>query len=218
MEQQGTLAALLAAPSVESWLFYILGTLSICLAIGVIADRVIIRCGFLLIGVFGTISGIFLLLQAQFLALAQVMIYAVGITLVVVIALMLTNPRLEAEAPAAAIDEKASPLVKLFNSVKRNIVLWVSVLSFVTIYAALTGETHWPLSTEMMPADCVKTLGEALTTTYAIPFEFASVLLLAALMGAIMLAKNDAKDDDDSSIMTIAEEAQKAETNLALQR
>jgi NADH:ubiquinone oxidoreductase subunit 6 (subunit J) len=218
MEQQDTLAALLAMPSVESWLFYILGTLSICLAIGVIADRVIIRCGFLLIGVFGTISGIFLLLQAQFLALAQVMIYAVGITLVVVIALMLTNPRLEAEAPAPPVDDRAAPLVKLFNSIKRNIVLWVSVFSFVTIYAALTGETHWPLSNEMMPADCVKTLGEALTTTYAIPFEFASVLLLAALMGAIMLAKNDSKDDDDSSNLTIAEEAKKAETNLALQR
>jgi NADH:ubiquinone oxidoreductase subunit 6 (subunit J) len=217
MDQQGTLAALLGAPSVESWLFYILGTLSICLAIGVIADRVIIRSGFLLIGVFGTISAIFLLLQAQFLALAQVMIYAVGITLVVVIALMLTNPRLAAEAPAAAIDDKASPMVRLFNSIKRNVVLWVSVFSFVTIYAALTGETHWPLSNEAMPVDCVKTLGEALTTTYAIPFEFASVLLLAALMGAIMLAKNDAKDDDNNNL-TIAEEAKKAETNLALQR
>src|ERR1700679_813426 len=109
MEQQDTLAALLAAPSVESWLFYVLSTLAICLAIGVIADRVIIRSGFLLIGVFGTISGIFLLLQAQFLALAQVMIYAVGITLVVVIALMLTNPRLAAEAPSLLVDDKAPP-------------------------------------------------------------------------------------------------------------
>jgi NADH:ubiquinone oxidoreductase subunit 6 (subunit J) len=217
MEQQDSLAALLAAPSVESWLFYILGTLAICLAIGVIADRVIIRSGFLLIGVFGTISGIFLLLQAQFLALAQVMIYAVGITLVVVIALMLTNPRLESEPPASAIDDKSPPLVKLVNSIKRNIVLWVSVLSFVTIYAALTGETHWPISSEAMTPDCVKTLGELLTTTYAIPFEFASVLLLAALMGAIMLAKNDAKDEESNNL-TIAEEAKKAETNLALQR
>ena len=214
MEQQDTIAALLAAPSVESWLFYILATLSICLAIGVIADRVIIRAGFLLIGVFGTISGIFLLLQAQFLVLAQVMIYAVGITLVVVIALMLTNPRLEAEAPASAADDNAAPLVKFFNSIKRNIVLWVSVFSFVTIYAALTGETHWPLSNQPMPVDCVKTLGEALTTTYSIPFEFASVLLLAALMGAIMLAKNDSSNGNFS----IVDEAREADINLALQR
>jgi NADH:ubiquinone oxidoreductase subunit 6 (subunit J) len=217
MDQQSTIAALLAAPAVESWVFYILSTLAICLAVGVIADRVIIRCGFLLIGVFGTISGIFLLLHAQFLALAQVMIYAVGITLVVVVALMLTNPRLEAEAPVVVVDDKSSPLIKFFNSIKRNIVLWVAVFSFITIYAALTGETHWPMSSDPMPADSVKALGIALTTTYAIPFEFASVLLLAALMGAIMLAKNDAKEEAEGNL-TIAEEAKKAENNLALQR
>jgi len=217
MDQQTTISQLLAAPAVESWLFYILSTLAICLAVGVIADRKIIRSGFLLIGVFGTISGIFLLLHAQFLALAQVMIYAVGITLVVVIALMLTNPRLESEAPVVIVDDKSGPLVKLFNSIKRNLVLWVSVFSFITIYAALTGETHWPLSTDPMPSDVVRTLGAELTTTYAIPFEFASVLLLAALMGAIMLAKNEGKGDDESNL-TIAEEAKKAENNLALQR
>jgi len=217
MDQQSTIAQLLAAPAVESWLFYILSTLAICLAVGVIADRKIIRCGFLLIGVFGTISGIFLLLHAQFLALAQVMIYAVGITLVVVIALMLTNPRLEAERAEVIVDDKSAPLVKLFNSIKRNLVLWVSVFSFITIYAALTGETHWPISTDPMPTDVVRTLGAGLTTTYAIPFEFASVLLLAALMGAIMLAKNEGKDEEESNL-TIAEEAKKAENNLALQR
>src|SRR5262250_8779 len=85
-----------AETHVETWVFYMLGILAIPLAYGVVFDRVIIRSGFLLIGVFGIISGLFLLLQAQFLALAQLMIYAVGITLVVVIALMLTNPRLEA--------------------------------------------------------------------------------------------------------------------------
>jgi len=217
MEQQDTLAGLLALPCVESWLFYILSTLAICLAIGVIADRAIIRAGFLLIGVFGSISAIFLLLQAQFLALAQVMIYAVGITLVVVIALMLTNPRLEVEAPSIPYDDKAPPLMKFVNSIRRNIVLWVSVFSFVTIYAALSGETHWPLSSEPMPTDCVKTLGEALTTTYSIPFEFASVLLLAALMGAIMLAKNERKGEGADNL-TIAEEAKNADSNLALQR
>ncbi len=217
MEQQDTLAGLLSLPCVESWLFYILSTLAICLAIGVIADRAIIRAGFLLIGVFGSISAIFLLLQAQFLALAQVMIYAVGITLVVVIALMLTNPRLEVEVPAIPFDDKAPPLMKFVNSIRRNIVLWVSVFSFITIYSALSGETHWPLSTEPMPSDCVKTLGEALTTTYSIPFEFASVLLLAALMGAIMLAKNERKGDDSDNL-TIAEEAKNADSNLALQR
>src|SRR3990167_3562619 len=84
-----------AQQNVEGPLFYLLAFIAIPLAYGVLFDPRIIRCGFLLIGVFGAVSGLFFLLQAQFLALAQIMIYAVGITLVVVIALMLTNPKLE---------------------------------------------------------------------------------------------------------------------------
>src|ERR1700735_1989334 len=86
------------AQPVETGLFYVLAILAIPFAYGVVFDRAIIRSGFLLIGVFGAVSALFLLLQAQFLAMAQIMIYAVGITLVVVIALMLTNPRMDQES------------------------------------------------------------------------------------------------------------------------
>lgn len=214
---QDLLSPLLATPNVEIWAFYVLTTLSICLAIGVLADRVVIRSGFILIGVFGTISGIFLLLSAQFLALAQIMIYAVGITLMVVIALMLTNPRLEREQAVVYYDESLPPLAKIFASCKRNLSLWTAVFSFVTLYAALIGENHWPISDQSVSPDAVKVLGEALVTNYSIPFEFASVLLLAALMGAIMLAKGEPKNTDDDNL-TVVDEAKKQENNLALQR
>jgi len=214
---QDLLPPLLNAPGVEAWAFYILTTLSICLAIAVLTDRVVIRSGFILIGVFGTISGIFLLLSAQFLALAQIMIYAVGITLMVVIALMLTNPRLEREQAVGYYDESLPPLAKIFASCKRNLSLWVSVLSFVTLYSALIGENHWPLSDQAVSPDAVKVLGEALVTNYSIPFEFSSVLLLAALMGAVMLAKGESKNRDDDNV-AIVDEAKKQENNLALQR
>ncbi len=214
---QDLLPPLLSAPVVETWAFYILTTLSICLAIAVLVDRVVIRSGFILIGVFGTISGIFLLLSAQFLALAQIMIYAVGITLMVVIALMLTNPRLEREQAVVYYDESLPPLAKIFASCKRNLSLWVSVLSFVTLYSALIGENHWPLSDQAVSPDAVKVLGEALVTNYSIPFEFSSVLLLAALMGAVMLAKGESKHRDDDNV-AIVDEAKKQENNLALQR
>src|SRR5580700_7091653 len=83
--------------SFDTVVFYILATLAIPFAYGVLFDRNTIRAGFLLIGFFGAVSALFLVLQAQFLAMAQIMIYAVGITLVVVIALMLTNPRMDKE-------------------------------------------------------------------------------------------------------------------------
>lgn len=206
------LGSLLAAPIVETWLFYLFATMAVVLAVGVLVDRVVIRSGFILIGVFGSIAALFLLLSAQFLALAQVMIYAVAITLVIVIALMLTNPRMEDDTIVEKAERMAGP-AQFFLSVKQGFPLWVSVIIFSTIYVALTGEKRWPVSTELVAQDVVKVLGEQLTTTYAIPFEFASVLLLAALMGAIMLAKNEKKEVEPTS-----SEDQKAEENLALSR
>lgn len=163
---------------IDDFLFYVLAIMAIPFALGVLFDRAIIRSGFLLIGVFGAICGLFLVLQAQFLALAQLMIYAVGITLVVVIALMLTNPKLEKEAAPGMINQQPGGFL-------------VAGALFFTIYCALRSES-WPVSSEPMSPD-VQTIGMALTTTYALPFEFASVLLLAALVGAIMLAKAEPK-------------------------
>lgn len=222
MGQLSILGNLLSAPSVEAWLFYVLATLSVCLTVGVLTDKVVIRSGFTLIGTFGTISGIFLLLSAQFLALAQIMIYAVGITLMVVIALMLTNPRLESEryVEGSQRDKTLPPLASFMASCKRNLNLWVAIISFITIYSALLGEPHWPITDQAVTANTVQVLGEELVTNYSIPFEFASILLLAALMGAIMLAKGEprnSKQDDEGNI-ALVEEAKKQENNLALQR
>lgn len=165
----------------EGMVFYMLAIVAIPCALGVIFDRVIIRSGFFLIGVFGAISGLFLLLQAQFLALAQLMIYAVGITLVVVIALMLTNPRLQHD--------------KSLTISKQNLAgLAVAAVFFLLIYIALRSES-WPVSSLQMSADNVKLIGVSLMTTYILPFEFASLLLLAALMGAILIAKAEPKQD-----------------------
>ncbi|HEY9868708.1 MAG TPA: NADH-quinone oxidoreductase subunit J, partial [Candidatus Obscuribacterales bacterium] len=134
MEQFGNLTSW-AQANIEAPLFYLLAFLALPLAYGVVFDRVIIRSGFFLIGVFGTISGLFLLLQAQFLALAQILLYTVGITLVVVIALMLTNPRL---------DQESSPVI----AVHRTGGVLTAVFLFVTIYLAISSE-GWPVSAEM---------------------------------------------------------------------
>jgi NADH:ubiquinone oxidoreductase subunit 6 (subunit J) len=172
-----------AQANVETFMLYLLAAIAIPCAFSVLFDRAIIRSGFFLIGVFGAISGLFLILQAQFLALAQIMIYAVGITLVVVIALMLTNARLEKDFSSVEPTERVGGLL-------------VAALFFLTIYLALRSET-WPVSSLYMRAGNVQQIGIALLTNYALPFEFASVLLLAALMGAILLAKADPKETNN---------------------
>jgi len=175
------------ADSFEAACIYIIAAIALPFAYGVIFDTKIIRSGFLLIGVFGGISGLFLLLQAQFLAMAQIMIYAVGITLVVVIALMLTNPKSEHE------ETTAIPANRYLGFV-------VALFVFMTIYMSLFGES-FPITTEKAAAPNLVLIGTALCTTYALPFEFASILLLASVVGAIMLAKNEKKltpeEEDD---------------------
>lgn len=195
MEQFEMLKAL-AETNVESFMFYILATISILLAYGVILDRTIIRSGFILIGVFGSICGLFLLLQAQFLALAQLMIYAVGITLVIVIALMLTNPRMEKSQLSAS-----APANQLGA-------FMVAVGLFMTIYLSVRPE-NWTLSSEPLDMNNVQVLGRALTTDYSLPFEFASVLLLAALIGAVMLAKAEkpAKPGEEDFEYSVVEDS-----------
>ncbi|HEY9713194.1 MAG TPA: NADH-quinone oxidoreductase subunit J [Chroococcales cyanobacterium] len=181
------------AESVETLIFYAFALIAIPFAFGVIFDRAVIRSGFLLIGVFGAIAGLFLLLQAQFLGMAQLMIYAVGITLVVVIALMLTNPRSEVESPA----NKPSHTLLTFLT---------AFLLFITIYMSVRSE-WWPVKLEAVDIKNVEVLGRALTTTYSLPFEFSSVLLLAALMGAIMLAKAEKPGSEDFEYSELVDEA-----------
>jgi NAD(P)H-quinone oxidoreductase subunit 6 len=188
--------------NVEVALFYFLAAAAIPMALGVLLDRHIIRSGFMLIGVFGSICGLFLLMQAQFLAMAQLMIYAVGITLLVVIALMLTNPRLEKERSIALSQQQLTGFL-------------VAGILFLTIYLALRSES-WPVNTVEVPSfDNLQTIGLALTTAYSLPFEFSSVLLLAALMGAVLLAKQERRSSLRTTSGGTDEQAPKAPPPLA---
>jgi len=187
MDQLGTLQAWMSgnADSFEAACAYILAAIALPFAYGVIFDPKIIRSGFLLIGVFACMGGLFLLLQAQFLAMAQIMIYAVGITLVVVIALMLTNQKQEVEENTAIVANQYLGFV-------------VALFLFMTIYMSLFGE-QFPITVEKAVTPNLVLIGTALCTTYALPFEFSSILLLAAFWSDYV-AKNESKmapDEDD---------------------
>lgn len=195
-EHYFSLLAQWSTDNLGTLIFYLTAIVAIPLAYGVLFDAKIIRCGFLLIGVFGAISLLFMLLQAQFLALAQLMIYAVGISLVVVIALMLTNPRMESESSTSIPTHKWPSIV-------------VSILVFLTIYMGLRSEVwtpHAPTNAMWNPGDNVLKIGLHLVTYYSLPFEFASVLLLIALVGAIMLARAEETAQKETWLIPDAEE------------
>ena len=160
--------------------FYSISTIIILGALGVVLEKSIVRAGFSLVVCFGSVAGVYFLLQAPFVGASQVLIYAVGITLVVVFALMLTS--LKHEPPK----EKGKLLHSIFS-------VLVSIGIFATLSLVLTGN-KWIETTNI--ATCPKNtevIGLELLGPYVLPFELVSVLLLVALIGAVVIAKKDKK-------------------------
>ncbi|MBT2678635.1 NADH-quinone oxidoreductase subunit J [Mesobacillus sp. AQ2] len=132
-----------------------------------------------LVFTFVSIAGIYVLLSAEFLAVIQVMIYSGAITIMMLFGIMLTRHHGDEEEP------KGGRL--------RKLVLLLGVLGFgAAVYFGI-----YDLDFEALPntlhENNTEQIGVALYSHYIIPFELTSVILLAALVGAIVLAR---KDDD----------------------
>jgi NADH-quinone oxidoreductase subunit J len=120
-------------------------------------------------------AGIFIMLHAEFIAVAQVIIYAGAITVLVLFAVMLTQ-------------RSQSPESNPFNA-QHVIAAVVAVATFAALLPAVLRApgANIPGSN----ADLVPVLGELMLGQWILPFEIASVLLLAALIGAIVIAKEE---------------------------
>jgi NADH-quinone oxidoreductase subunit J len=122
------------------------------------------------------VAGFFLLLHAEFLAAVQVLIYVGAVAVLMIFAVMLTT-RLT-DARVRAHNEQVGPG------------LVVAFMLFVAITASLWSTT-WPLSKDLETLDTVRAIGRLLMTRYVLPFEIASLLLLAAMIGAIVIAAKE---------------------------
>jgi NADH:ubiquinone oxidoreductase subunit 6 (subunit J) len=121
-------------------------------------------------------AGVFLLLDAAFLFGAQLLLYAGGVVTLVVFAIMLTE-RLVGERITQTIRHPWSGAV--FAAA-----VFVGSLVFV-------GQATLPPARPPLGADLTRALGEAALTSYALAFELLAVLLVAALLGALYLARTD---------------------------
>jgi NADH-quinone oxidoreductase subunit J len=125
---------------------------------------------------FFSLAGIYLLLQAEFLAVVQVLIYTGAISILMIFGIMLTKPE-EGEASKAH---------------RRH--HWFSLVVVTIFFIVILGIIYQlPISTPTaeVPNQSIQNLGITLFQQYAIPFELASVLLLVALIGAIILARKE---------------------------
>lgn len=136
-----------------------------------------------LIFTFISIAGIYVLLSAEFIAAVQVLIYSGAITIIMLFGIMLTKP----------YDDESS---ESKGGKLKKILLFLGVVGFA--FAVYIGIYNFPI--EQTPSnlhvDNTMEIGKAIYSRFIIPFELVSVLLLAALVGAIILAKREDKEAD----------------------
>ncbi len=119
-------------------------------------------------------AGVFLLLEAEFLAAVQLLLYAGGIVTIVVFAIVVTE-RLVGE--------------RITQTNRRITAGVVTSLAFVALVVSFISQQ--PLATARQPltADLTRTLGESVLTRFVLPFELLGVLMLAAMLGAVYFAR-----------------------------
>jgi NADH:ubiquinone oxidoreductase subunit 6 (subunit J) len=158
-------------------LFYITATLVISGALGVVMTRNIVHAAFALLVAMVGVAGVFLLMFAEFLALVQLLIYGGAIVIVILFALMLTR-------------------IQDFEHLTDNRQWPVAALIAAGVFALLAvAVVETSVSTGARESVDFHLLGETLFTDWAVPFEVASLVLLVALIGSIVLVRTTGDQD-----------------------
>ena len=158
--------------------FGVLATAVVVGALGVVMLPNIVYAAFLLGGVFLSVAGLYLMLNASFIAAAQILIYVGAVNVLILFAIMLVNKK---EAMGA------SPGIGLRRVLSTGVCLGLCALLLRVAFS-----TPWATpGPSAIGEDAVIRLGEHFFSDYLLPFELASVLLLMAMIGAIVLARRD---------------------------
>ena len=167
------------AQGVQIVSFGILGVMMIGTALGVVLLPKIVHSAFLLAGVFVSIAGLYILLNADFVAAAQILVYVGAVNVLILFAIMLVNKQEDYEELPGRLLRKVATAVVCFG--------------LFALLGTMVLATPWSLNTTS-PAvidNTIVALGEHFFSDYLLPFELASVLLLMAMVGAIILARRD---------------------------
>ncbi len=156
--------------------FFVLALLLIASAIVVITNRNPVSAAVALAFNLVAIAGLYMVLDAQFIGLLQVIVYAGAIMVLILFVIMLLNLREEARAhPAGTIQRILAPVTALLFAIVIGRAIWLSAPS------------SFPEKTEGFGT--AASLGKELFTRFYYPFEAISLLLVVAMIGAVLLAK-----------------------------
>jgi NADH-quinone oxidoreductase subunit J len=154
--------------------FWVLAVVIITAALAVVVIKNVFRAAIALIFCFAAVAGLYVTLSADFLAVVQILIYVGGISVLILLAIMLTH-NIPQGSPA--------------NRLRLPAFLMAAVLFGLMVFAVTN--TAFPVSTAAPLDSTTSALGQMMLgdNGYALPLEIAGVLLLAAIIGAIVMAR-----------------------------
>lgn len=159
--------------------FFVFAFITLASAFIVVFSRNIVYSAFSLLFTFFGVAGLYVLLQADFLAVTQILIYVGGILVLLLFGVMLTSKVVNVELKTGTLHTIPALLL---------VAVVAGTLSGL-FYTSWKGET--PAASSLNTT--TPALGQLLMTTYLLPFEIASVILLVALIGAAMFARKKSK-------------------------
>lgn len=163
--------------SVYEILFWFLTVMALSCALGVILSRNPVNSVLFLIATFFAISGHYILMNAQFLAIVNIIVYAGAIMVLFLFVIMLMNLNADTEPQ------------------KNRLIQMAGVISggalFLVVLAALRTSSENVLEQTSTDIGLIKNLGKTLFTQFVLPFEISSVLFLSAMIGAVVIGKKE---------------------------
>ncbi len=156
-------------------LFVLLAGTLLASGLAVVLMRDIIRCGLAMMVCFGALAGLYVMAGAPLVAAAQVLVYIGAISVLVLFAIMLTQT-------------KSAPSRLVFQTQAVPAAIAAVILTVIVVLAV--GSTDWGGAPERSHTDTA-TLARTLFADWVLPFEVVGVLLLAAVIGGVFLARRD---------------------------
>ena len=160
-------------------LFYFIGFLAVISALFVVLNRNPVYSAVMLVFCFFSLAALYVLLEAYFVAVLEIIVYAGAIMVLFLFVIMLINVGNELKTSNILNKKKTIPIVLIFL---------FSINIFLLILWRSDG-LHQPIS--LSTSGTIAAIGQSLFTKYVLPFEIASLLLLVALIGTVYLAKRD---------------------------
>ena len=161
--------------TVAQVIFYLIAALAVAGGLGVVLMRSTIYAALSLILALLAVAGIYILLASEFLALVQVLVYGGAVTVLILFALMLTRTE---DLPETMVGPQW-PIAAVASSILGGLLI------------AAVATSNWPGDVGQTTIIPFNVLGDALFRRWAVPFEIASLVLLVALVGSIVIAREE---------------------------